>query len=109
MWSGSLRHYDGMVALKLEVETRRSAFVWVEDSRRALEGMRVEGGRLRGSIPVTLRTQESFHGSSTLLFELSCSDEQLTGVAYADAGSYFRLPHYVKLKRERSESPSWND
>ncbi len=103
-WHGRLAHFDGDVAVQLEIKDAATVLVkFGTGASRPLQDAVAAGDRVRGRIETRLATQAGFHGTPMLEFRLRRDGARMIGIAVAQAGGYFALSHWVELKRVGDE------
>ncbi|MEW6745702.1 MAG: serine hydrolase domain-containing protein [Planctomycetota bacterium] len=100
IWVGRMIHFDGDIPLEVEIQGVVIRVSSMRGPRVTLRDVRRQHNRIGGTIDgLRLRTQDSYHGSVTVAFDLRHEGDSLAGIAYAQADEYFNLPHWVELRR----------
>lgn len=100
-WNGTLIRHEGNIPLRMEIEKDFKTRVrFGKASPMPLREASMRDGRLNGFVVGQLASRPGFHGDSIIRFGLDRDGDHLTGVASAQGGGYFSLPHWVELTKE---------
>jgi CubicO group peptidase (beta-lactamase class C family) len=100
-WRGNLDHFSGKIPAELRVSAGSRATFLLGTDRAEVAELTLRGNELHGRASgLPIETQPGFDGEPALHLVLRYEGDTLSGVVAASASAYFRLPHWIELRRQ---------